>query len=178
VGCWHPINASNTYYLENNLGWSGVGIDALQEMAPRWKRLRPHSRFLNYIVTDKAGALEPFYRVDLTDISSTEKPEAGPAGNPIASKSVMVPTITLTRALEENGLTRIDFMSIDIEGAELRALAGFDIERFRPLLVCVESKVKNREQLMAYFKQHRYHRIDKYLKYDQTNWYFTPDATD
>ena len=33
VGCGHPIEASNSYFLEKHLGWSGIGIDALPEMA-------------------------------------------------------------------------------------------------------------------------------------------------
>lgn len=177
VGCWHPITASNTYYLEHHLGWSGIGIDALNEMAPQWKRSRPASRFLNFVVTDRAGALIPFYRVALTDISSVDKPATGPAGRPIASKAIMVPTITLTKALDDNGVSHVDFVSMDIEGAELPALAGFDIERFRPQLLCVESKVKNRDRLLVYFASHGYHRLDRYLTHDKTNWYFSPSRS-
>lgn len=173
VGAWHPIQASNTYYLEHHLGWTGVAIDALQEMAPRWKRHRPGSRFLNYIVTDQAGALKPFFRVEFTDISAVTKPKRGPGGKPVASTAIMVPTITLTKALDDQGIKKIDLLSMDIEGSEMPALAGFDIDRFRPELACVESKPQNREALLAYFKSHGYHRIDKYLKYDTANWYFT-----
>lgn len=63
---------------------------------------------------------------------------------------------------------------MDIEGSELPALAGFDLERFRPQLVCVESKPQNREALLAYFRRHGYRQIEKYLKYDTANWYSTP----
>lgn len=174
VGAWHPIQASNTYYLEHHLGWTGIAIDALKEMAPRWKRNRPRSRFLNYIVTDQAGALKPFFRVEFTDISAVTRPRLGPGGKPVASTAVMVPTITLTRALDDQGVKKIDLLSMDIEGSEMPALAGFDIDRFHPELACVESKPKNREALLAYFKRHGYRRIEKYLKYDTANWYFTP----
>lgn len=63
---------------------------------------------------------------------------------------------------------------MDIEGSEMPALAGFDIDRFHPELVCVESRPKNREALLAYFKGHGYRQIEKYLNYDTANWYFTP----
>jgi len=39
-------------------------VDALPEMAPKWRRNRPGSRFFNYSVTDHAGTLEPFFRVE------------------------------------------------------------------------------------------------------------------
>jgi hypothetical protein len=61
---------------------------------------------------------------------------------------------------------------MDIEGHEPKALAGFDIERFRPELVCIEAG--NREEIVDYFTQHGYERIEKYLEYDKVNWYFTP----
>src|SRR5688572_18991516 len=45
VGCAHPIKASNTYYLEKHLGWSGIAVDALPELAKKWRANRPKSRF-------------------------------------------------------------------------------------------------------------------------------------
>ena len=174
VGCWHPIKDSNTYYLEEHLGWHGIGVDALPELAPKWKRHRRESRFLNYIVTDHAGTVEPFYRVELSDISQVEKPARGPGGDPVRSEEIMVPTITLTDLLERNGVTKIDFFSIDIEGHEPAALVGFDIDRFQPALVCIEAKPKNREFIVKYFTDHGYERLERYRKYDEVNYYFTP----
>ena len=45
-----------------------------------------------------------------------------------------VPTATLNQLLETANIQRID-LSMDIELAEPKALAGFDIERYRPRLV-------------------------------------------
>lgn len=174
VGCWHPIQDSNTYYLEEHLGWKGIGVDALPEMERKWKRNRPRGMFVNYIVTDHAGTREPFYRVKYTDVSAVNKPEVGPGGDPVESEEIQVPTITLTKLLEQHGVTKVDYLTIDIEGAEPQALAGFDIERFKPDLVCIEAKVKNREIILQYFADHGYERIEKYLEHDQVNYYFTP----
>jgi FkbM family methyltransferase len=147
-------------------------------MARKWRRLRRPSKFVNYIVTDHAGALEPFYRVELRarDISSIEKPVLDPGGGTVQSEEILVPTITLTKLLDDNGVSKIDFLSMDIEGAEPLALAGFDIDRFQPQLVCIEAKVVNREKIAQYFKRHRYHQIERYLQHDRTNWYFVPNA--
>ena len=95
-------------------------------------------------------------------------------GRPVAFEEIQVPTITLTRLLEENRVSRIDRLSMDIEGSELLALAGFDIDRFRPELACIEAKTPIRERLLEYFRSHQYVRIDEYLQYDQMNYYFTP----
>jgi hypothetical protein len=64
---------------------------------------------------------------------------------------------------------------MDIEGAEPLALAGFDIDRFRPELACIEAKPKNRELILKYFAEHGYQRIERYARYDKTNYYFARD---
>ena len=43
VGCAWPVHASNTYYLEKHLGWSGIGIDALADYVGAWGEERPRS---------------------------------------------------------------------------------------------------------------------------------------
>jgi hypothetical protein len=50
----------------------------------------------------------------------------------------VVETIALRDLLEREGVSSIDFLSMDIEGAEPEALAGLDLGRFRPELACVE----------------------------------------
>jgi hypothetical protein len=88
-----------------------------------------------------------------------------------------VPTITLTKLLDDNGIAGIDLLSIDIEGAELLALSGFDIDRFHPGLVCIEWFHAGREKIQAYFAAHGYERIERYLEYDKANDYYTPKAS-
>ena len=88
-----------------------------------------------------------------------------------------MPTTSLTDLLVAQEVDEIDFLSMDIEGHEMKALAGFDIERFRPELVCIEWRGSG-EALLDYFASHGYERIDEYLEHDQVNWYFTPRAAE
>jgi FkbM family methyltransferase len=173
VGCSEPIENSTTYYLEKHRGWSGIGIDALPEHAAAYAKERPRTRFFNYIVTDHSGTIEKFYRVKGTPgLSSTEKNRVF-LGRKLRTDTIEVPTISLDDLLEQNGVSRIDFMSMDIEGGAPKALAGFDIEKYQPKLICIEAPGLE-EFLEKYFAQHGYRRIDEYLKYDYANWYYTP----
>ena len=45
VGAFHYAMVSNTYYLEEHLGWSGIGVDALAEFALGYIENRPRTRF-------------------------------------------------------------------------------------------------------------------------------------
>lgn len=175
VGCAWPVKDSNTYFLEKELGWSGVGVDALPEYARAWANQRPRSHFFNYLVTDKPGPPHIFYRSDLSGRSSMDSKKAA-AGHDVKYEEIRVPTITLTKLLRDNHVARIDLLSIDIEGAELLALAGLDIARFRPQLVCIEWYHAGREKIRTYFAAHGYARIERYVPYDHVNDYYTPKA--
>ena len=177
VGCAGPRKDSNTYYLESELGWSGFGIDALPEYAEAWKRRRPKSRFFNYIVTDRAGPDQTFFRSELPGISSIQ-PRKTFSGKEVKYTEIKVPTTTLTKLLDDNHVSKVDLLSMDIEGAELLALAGFDIDRFRPELVCIEAYHVGRDKALAYFKAHGYEPIERYRERDKVNDYFTPRAGD
>jgi FkbM family methyltransferase len=176
VGCARPITNSNTYYLEKHLGWSGIGVDGLPEYAKKWRNLRPRSRFFNYLVTDRVADALPFYRSSLPGISAPQ-PLRAPSGQLVPTEEIQVPGITLDRLLDDNGVTRIDFLSMDIEGFEPPALAGFDIRRFHPELACIEVKAPTRAAILAYFRKNGYRQIERYLERDQVNYYFTPAAT-
>jgi FkbM family methyltransferase len=173
VGCAWPVKYSNTYFLEHELGWSGIGIDALPEYAEEWKRERPRSRFFNFLVTDHVAASEAFYRSDVPGISAV-KPREVYSRKRVKSTEIEVPSITITKLLDDQGVKHVDLVSLDIEGAELQALNGFDIDRFRPGLVCVEWFHAGRDKLMAYFTAHGYERIERYLEFDTVNDYYTP----
>jgi len=173
VGCAWPKTDSNTYYLEAHLGWSGIAIDALQGYGPQWRAERPNSQFFAYLVSDHSETREAFYRANATGLSSATKDRVF-KGRKIGQTEVEVETITLDKLLDAQGITKIDFLTMDIEEHEPQALAGFDIERFKPQLVCIEASPSIRVQLLEYFDTHGYERIERYLEHDHVNWYFTP----
>ena len=177
VGAADPIERSTTYYLEERLGWSGIAIDALEEYAPGYAKSRPRTRFFSYIVTDHVGTREKFYRIrGAPELSSTI--EGRRWGNEtLPADTLEVPTITLDALLEQEGVGRIDFLSLDIEGGEPKALAAFDIERYRPQLICIGA-FKKEAKWDAYFELLGYERLEKYARYDFVNLYYTPIAGD
>jgi FkbM family methyltransferase len=174
IGCWDWKEGSTTLYLEERLGWSGIGVDAQAHLRAGYEQHRPRTKFLNYIVTDHSGAIEPLYVAgQISSINETHV-EQFPGAQWYEPAPIEVPTITLDDLLSQNMVERIDFMSMDIEGAEPRALAGFDIQKYKPRLVCIESAPNLRDPIMQYFTTHGYERIDEYLPYDSVNWYFRP----
>jgi FkbM family methyltransferase len=175
VGCYLPRNGSTTYYLENQLNWAGIGIDVLEKYAKAWARQRPKSTFVHAAVTDTDGETLELYVAGY--IATLEKNVIDAWGLEESATTIEVETSTLNTILEQRGIEKIDFLSIDIEGAELAALRGFDIKRFRPELCGIEAN-NNYDALAEYFEANGYELIQKYRKVDKINLYYRPKPTE
>lgn len=176
IGCAWAGQKSTTYYLERHLDWTGIGVDALDLYAPGWARLRPNSKFFAYAVSDVSGETVTFYQAKTPTVSSLDRERVKSFGGHEPKAVIEVQTITLDKLLEDNGVTKIDLLSMDIEGHELPALAGFDIERFKPEFACVESgrhrSKETAQKLVEYFEAHGYEQVKFPPKHDNVNYYF------
>ena len=173
VGCWDWKEGSTTLYLEDHLGWSGIAIDAQDTVRPGYLEHRPHTKFFNYAVADKSGEKVKFYLAG--QLSSMNEDHIKLFGKDLDyKKEVEVETITLNDLLEREHVGHFDFLSMDIEEGEPAALAGFDIDKYKPELVCIEAGKPMQAPITKYFTDHNYERIDDYLKYDTVNWWYRP----
>lgn len=86
-----------------------------------------------------------------------------------------VPTITLDDLLAAEKAGPIDFLSLDIEGSEPAALAGLDVARYRPELVCAEIHSPRHGQAIAErLVVHGYREIAAFREIDPVNRYYAP----
>ncbi len=169
IGCAWPIKNSNTYYLEKQLGWSGLAVDGLADYAESWRTSRPRSKFLNFLVTARSDNLETFYKTGIWGLSTAEK-EYAKSLHVIGE--VQVPGITLDDLLARNGVQRVDLLSIDVENHTRAVLAGFDLQRWQPELVCIED---DGTLVVPWFRERGYAPIARYRLRDVSNWYFAPE---
>ena len=176
VGANHHQRASKTYYLESKLGWSGIAIEPQREFAAGYAEHRPNTKFFPFFVSDVSNSTARLYMVSRSSlVASSNKDfvsQFTPEGRPDEVREV--PTITLTDLLDAEEIGKIDFLSMDIELHEPQALAGFDIDRFKPSLVCIEGLLPVRQQILDYFARHGYVIVGKYIWVDQENLYFAP----
>jgi FkbM family methyltransferase len=162
---------STTYYLETALGWHGLAIDAQREFAEGYRTNRPRTQFYSFFVSDKTDAVADLFIPVNRHVNATGTREAVDDGSKLEIREVA--TIRLDDLLTRTGIDHIDFLSMDIELAEPRALAGFDIDRFKPGLVCIEAHRTVRQAILDYFQRHGYVVVGKYLRADAVNLYFT-----
>jgi FkbM family methyltransferase len=173
VGSYHYRRFSNTYYLEHALGWSGLAVDAQEEFAADYLKYRPRTRFFALFVSDHSDAVESFFVPDRNRLVASSNKDFSDRYD-ASGKERKVRTITLNDLLERAGVMHIDFLTMDIELAEPKALAGFDIVRHRPRLVCVEAHPDIRQHLLDYFADRQYRVVGRYLRADRDNLWFAP----
>ena len=166
VGANHPKDANQTWFFEQQ-GWSGVLIEPNPDLYKLLCEQRPRSRAVQAAVGAMAGEVDLFLGVDHQH--STLSPLLG---DPLSGKKVRVPLRTLSSILEETQTTRIDFLSIDVEGMELAVLQGLDFKKYKPALVLLEEHRRDYKKHF-YLKQQGYRLVKRT---GRNNWYVPHDS--
>ena len=140
VGGGHPVadNVSFWFYLK---GWRGLVVEPQQALADIYAHVRPRDRVVSCLAGRADGEAE-FHVVDrLHGFSTTVREHAAAAAGEFGAgfKTTRLPVRMLTALIAEAGLDTVDFLKIDVEGAEADVLAGLDFARYRPRVVVVEA---------------------------------------
>jgi len=138
VGANDPQIGSQSFALEQ-AGWHGVLIEPQPDLAAKLQENRTAQVFAVACSSPgNAGKTMPLYLAGM--LSSLDSALALTGMRP--NGAVEVPTRTLDDMLTEAAApSPIDFLSIDIEGHEIEAFAGFDFARWRPRLILMEDHV-------------------------------------
>jgi FkbM family methyltransferase len=135
VGAYHPTHDSVTKLFYDK-GWSGINIEANPTLIDNFMRFRVRDINLNFMIgedCDGFGQLNvPFSNLGLgsssLELINTNK----------CLRNYAVRKTTLSKVLKDYNFFDIDFLKLDIEGAELSALAGLDLLTYRPKIIIVE----------------------------------------
>ena len=150
IGCYHPIQRSNTYLLYKQ-NWNGVNIDTSQFSIDLFNYMRPKDLNYNCAISNKNEIIKLFYQKEFSQLSTTEKIQAKTVfqGN-IKEKEIQAFTLDEILSRDKYKDTKIDFLDIDVEGADLKVLEGLSFDKYKPELICIEIHEKNAKQSKIY----------------------------
>lgn len=135
VGCHHPTRINNTFLLYKR-GWRGVNIDMSKISIELFNIARKEDINLNFAVSTK-NKLINFYTNKNLFLSASIIQKKGV--NRFRYRQQVV-SKTLTKILDETEHKgkKIDFLSIDAEGADFEVLKSLNFKIYKPKLICVE----------------------------------------
>lgn len=175
AGANDGYSQSNTFFLEKGLKWKGLLIEAVPELYEKCKRLRKRSFVIQGGLVSKdykKKTLKIFYANLMSTAEGAMKPTAlsehikkGIQCQGIErSHSFEANALTFKEALRHTKFSKIDFMSIDLEGYEIEALRGFDFTIHRPHYILIE--VHDPQLVDSFFCSIDYVKVDELSYHD------------
>ena len=138
VGAYDAVTHSVTYLLYLR-GWNGVVFDPSDETKRSFKRWRDRDRFVGAVVgrddNEDVNFYIPAKAQSDQSLISTKYPPTRLMGQ---YEKIKLKQVNLNKELKRQGVEKISFLNIDVEGAELEILSTFDFEFFKPTIIAVE----------------------------------------
>tara|TARA_Y100000992_G_C21231819_1_gene475890 strand:+ start:39 stop:746 length:708 start_codon:yes stop_codon:yes gene_type:complete len=138
IGAHHPIQRNNTHLLFKK-GWEGINIDVNQFSIELFNFLRPNDLNLQIAVSDKDGEISFFYQKEFSQLNTTDREIAKENfQGKFLEKKVKCQTIQNLLDNSKYKNKKIDFLNIDVEGAEIKVLNTLNFKIYDPSLICIE----------------------------------------
>src|SRR5262249_50050940 len=139
IGGGHPVAGSVSFWFYER-GWSGIVVEPQSDLAALHRRLRPRDTLVEAVVGEVSGKSE-FFRVDrFHALSTTIRSNAEAArAHGVAIETLTLPSISLAELCRSYKLPTVDFLKIDVEGAERDVLLGADWSYCRPGVIVLEA---------------------------------------
>ena len=187
-GVFIDVGAFDGRYLSNSVsfaqaGWRGACVEPVEEFWALCKKNQPNTICIHAACVDdpkikevklNAEPLGVYSRIDLQpgDAAQLRKSyENYGISEEQGFQLVTVPAITLAEIVEDHFRDEvIDFLSIDVEGGELKVLDGLLIEKNRPRVIVAEANDEDgKNDLKSRLQGHGY----AYIRQISNNLFFS-----
>ena len=142
VGCHHPFLNNHSYLLYKS-GWEGINIDIDYNSIDMFNFFRKSDVNIQTAVTDHKGEVDLFFYHNRAAKNTISK-EFGSD----AKEQKKINSDTLNNIIENSKFknSKIDFVSIDVEGNEMNVLNGFNLKKYKPKLILLEFILPNKKE--------------------------------
>ena len=149
VGAYDGIALSNTYYFEKELGWSGICIEpnplAFESLSQNRKCVSLNcgvggqEELLEFLKLPGDLDLGSGFIRYFDDSSIYKDPSFIAKVTSDGGEVINVPVRRFNDLLKSNRVTRIDYLSIDTEGADFKILSSIDFNAFDIQVIGIEN---------------------------------------
>lgn len=162
------FDLSNSAFLERDLGWQGVCIDADPEYLDSHRHRK--CQYFLAAVGEKDKEMDFQLRNVFSGLISPNMDNKDAGNQP----TMKVKTVPWTDIMElANAPKKIDYFSLDVEGAESVVMSGFPWEKYQFRVITVE---RPEADLVAALQQHGYEKVHTNSNFNDQLW-LKRDAT-
>jgi len=138
IGAHHPLNQNNTFLLHKK-NWSGINVDINEFSIDLFNYLRPNDLNIQTIISDSNDYVDLYYQKDFSFLNTIDLSTAKRHFNN-NFKTRKVKSLTFNELLSNSIYKnkKINFLNIDVEGAEMKILKCIDFAKYDPDLICIE----------------------------------------
>ena len=139
VGANDGVSLNNTLYFEKNNNWTGINIEPIKTVFDKLVINRPNNINLNYAVCNYNGETEFVCNTghtemisgikDTFDIRHWQRLENENRQMGSITEIINVNTKKLETICDENNITHIHYLSIDVEGAEFEVIKSINFDK-------------------------------------------------
>jgi len=137
VGAHDGVSFNNTKYFEDTHNWTGINIEPIEKVYNKLVKNRPNCININCAVSNNNG-IAKFYNSPVEMLSGLAHTydkrhqkrllyETAQAGGNV--ETLDITTKKLETILDENNISHINYLSIDVEGAEFEVIKSINFEK-------------------------------------------------
>jgi len=161
LGAADGIRLSNSLFFEDNMNWRGICIEANPNDFGNLVKNRPNCANYNiaigpkekqttYLIFGQLSGIKEFMSPTHLERIQTESVQEG-----MTPIEININVIPLTKLLRENGVSRVNFFSLDVEGAEWGVLQTINLNEITFDFMVIE-KNPNDEVIQKHLNRHGY----------------------
>jgi len=142
IGAHDGMAYSNTYILESNYNWSGLAVEPIPEVYDKLKSTR-NCHTVNACVAESTGKrvfrINTGYNEMLSGLVNEYHPQHLERISEDEFREVEVSCFSFNDLLKKFEINSVDYLNIDVEGAEYSILSNIDFNLFRIKVIGVEN---------------------------------------
>ena len=158
AGCYHPLRLNNTYLLYKKK-WNGLNIDLSEFTIDLFNYMRPDDVNVHSAISNSESEVIVYHQKKISQLTTIKKDIAQERMKGQIKERKMI-SKKLTTILNNSRFCnrKIDFLNIDLEGADMSALQSLDFEIYRPKIICVEitDKILENSDIFKFLKKLNY----------------------
>jgi FkbM family methyltransferase len=174
AGAYDGIDQSNTYFLEKTKRWDGILIEPIPESFKKIALNRTTKTVNCALVDDNYNDthISMNYAGLMSVTENAMKPDRVKEHVNIGKKLhgfknsyiIRVKARTLSSIIEQFGSPKVDFLSLDVEGAENMVLNGIDFSKHRPKFILIEER--DHHATKSLLEKSNYIQIEQLTEHD------------